>query len=83
MPNLHRFMRVTIRTVFAAFLGIGVLPVRAGIEIISHRGANMLAPENTLAAQRLAYELGSDTVECDVRVSCMTMIWTGRPTEPG
>ncbi|HWB05050.1 MAG TPA: glycerophosphodiester phosphodiesterase family protein [Verrucomicrobiales bacterium] len=41
----------------------------AGMEIIAHRGANRLAPENTLAAQRLAYELGVDTVECDVRLS--------------
>lgn len=29
----------------------------------------MVAPENTLAAQRLAYELGADIVECDVRLS--------------
>jgi glycerophosphoryl diester phosphodiesterase len=43
--------------------------VFAGIEIIAHRGANRLAPENTLASQRIAYELGVETVECDVRIS--------------
>jgi len=41
----------------------------AGMEIIAHRGAMKLAPENTLASQRLAYELGADVVEVDVRVT--------------
>ena len=45
------------------------VPVAAGLEIISHRGANNLAPENTLASQRLAYELGTDYVEVDVRIT--------------
>jgi len=34
-----------------------------------HRGASGLAPENTLAAFRLAVELGADGVECDVQLS--------------
>ena len=34
--------------------------------IIGHRGASGLAPENTLAAFRLAAELGVDAVELDV-----------------
>ncbi len=34
--------------------------------IIAHRGANLLAPENTLEAFSLAYEMGVDWVECDV-----------------
>lgn len=36
---------------------------------IAHRGASGHAPENTLAAFRLAAELGADMVELDVRVS--------------
>jgi len=36
---------------------------------IAHRGASAHAPENTLAAFRLAAELGADMVELDVRVS--------------
>lgn len=36
---------------------------------IAHRGASAYAPENTLAAFRLAAELGADMVEMDVRVS--------------
>ncbi len=34
--------------------------------IIAHRGASYLAPENTVASAKLAWELGADAVECDV-----------------
>lgn len=37
--------------------------------IVAHRGASALAPENTLAAIRLALALGADAVECDVFLS--------------
>jgi glycerophosphoryl diester phosphodiesterase len=37
--------------------------------IIAHRGASALAPENTLAAFRLALELGADGIELDVMLS--------------
>jgi len=36
---------------------------------VAHRGASYLAPENTLASIRLAWELGADAVECDVMLS--------------
>lgn len=36
-----------------------------GVEIIAHRGARSLAPENTLAAARLAYKLGAHRWETD------------------
>lgn len=36
-------------------------------KIIAHRGASYLAPENTLAAFRLAKELGADGIEFDVQ----------------
>jgi glycerophosphoryl diester phosphodiesterase len=38
-------------------------------DIIAHRGASFTAPENTLAAVRLAWELGADGVEIDIRQS--------------
>ena len=38
-------------------------------QIIAHRGASGHAPENTLAAYRLAIELGSHSIEADVQVS--------------
>ena len=39
------------------------------IEVIGHRGAAGLEPENTLRSVRRAVELGVDRVEVDVRVS--------------
>ena len=38
-------------------------------KIIAHRGASDLAPENTLAAAELAWRLGADAVEVDVRLT--------------
>jgi glycerophosphoryl diester phosphodiesterase len=38
------------------------------VEIIAHRGASHLAPENTLAAVRLGWQQGAD-VEIDVHLS--------------
>lgn len=35
--------------------------------VVAHRGANAYAPENTLAAFRLATEQGADAIEFDVR----------------
>lgn len=37
--------------------------------IIGHRGASYLAPENTLAAINLAWQLGVEAVEIDVRMT--------------
>lgn len=37
--------------------------------VFAHRGASLLAPENTLAAFALAYELGAKAIECDVQCS--------------
>ena len=39
------------------------------MEIIAHRGASYDAPENTLAAVRLAWEQNADAVEVDVHLS--------------
>lgn len=39
------------------------------LEIVAHRGANNLAPENTAAAARKCVDLGVDYVEVDVRSS--------------
>lgn len=39
------------------------------MEIIGHRGSPDDAPENTLAAVRLAWERGADAVEVDVRLT--------------
>ncbi len=39
------------------------------LKVIAHRGASHLAPENTLAAVELAWLLGADAVEVDVRLA--------------
>ena len=36
---------------------------------IAHRGASFLAPENTLASAKLAWELGADAVEIDIHLT--------------
>ncbi len=38
--------------------------------IFAHRGASAYAPENTLAAFKLAIEDGADAIELDVKLSC-------------
>ena len=39
------------------------------VEIIAHRGASYVAPENTVAAADLAWKSGADAVECDIHLS--------------
>lgn len=39
------------------------------VEVIAHRGASALAPENTLGAVQLAWKLDADAVEVDVNLS--------------
>ena len=41
----------------------------ADLQVVAHRGANHLAPENTVAAAQKCVELGVDYVEIDVRMS--------------
>lgn len=41
-------------------------PFASAVEIIAHRGASHDAPENTLAAYRLAWEQGADAGELDI-----------------
>jgi glycerophosphoryl diester phosphodiesterase len=38
-------------------------------EIIAHRGASFIAPENTVSSAKLAWELGTDAVEADIYLS--------------
>ena len=38
----------------------------SGMLVLAHRGANRLAPENTVPAMELAVERGADGVELDV-----------------
>ncbi len=53
-------------TIFSMFLAIFL---NAQQQFIAHRGASYLAPENTVAAAKLAWELGADAVEVDIHLS--------------
>ena len=48
---------------------ISEITARSQVEIIAHRGASWLAPENTVASANLAWEKGADAVEVDIYLS--------------
>jgi glycerophosphoryl diester phosphodiesterase len=48
--------------------GLSFMPIQA-VEIIAHRGGAHDAPENTVAAARLAWQQNADAVEVDVHLS--------------
>lgn len=51
-------------------LGIGLCScAAAATQIVAHRGESSVAPENTLAAVKLAWERNPDAVEIDVHLS--------------
>lgn len=59
----HRTVTLRLVAVIAAV----VVPQSClAVEIIAHRGASYLAPENTLASVRLAWKLAADAVEIDI-----------------
>ena len=58
-----------MKTQFTALLILLVVVVSAQNTFIAHRGASFLAPENTVASAKLAWELGADAVEVDVHLS--------------
>jgi glycerophosphoryl diester phosphodiesterase len=64
-------MRVTAIGVMVAMLAGGGLVAQAPRQKINiaHRGASAYAPEHTLAAYRLALEMGADFVEQDLAVT--------------
>lgn len=43
--------------------------VKKELRFVGHRGASYLAPQNSLASIKLAWELGADAAECDVMLS--------------
>ena len=53
----------------SVMLAHGALRSPDGVGIVSHRGAAALAPENTLAAMRIAIDQGVEFVETDVHLT--------------
>ncbi len=58
-----------LSVVGVVLLAVGVARRNQPVAVIAHRGASAIAPENTLAAFRLAVEQGADYVELDVQES--------------
>jgi glycerophosphoryl diester phosphodiesterase len=58
-----------MKLMITTFLVFFVLNMTAQNTFIAHRGASFLAPENTVAAAKLAWELGADAVEVDIHLS--------------
>lgn len=70
----RRFLAAAAAVVLLAALGVVLLvsaPARASrpVAVIAHRGSSAAAPENSLAAFRLAADQGADFVELDVQES--------------
>lgn len=66
--------------IFALFF---VLTASAQMKYIAHRGASYYAPENSMAAFKLAWELGADGAECDIQLTKdkQIVIWHDDNTE--
>lgn len=60
--------RFVLFFLFALFVSLTSSPLTAQ-EIVAHRGASYDAPENTLAAFRLAWEQNADAIEADFFLS--------------
>ena len=60
---VHRTVALPLAAVITAVL---LAKSCLGVEIIAHRGASHLAPENTLASVELAWKRGADGVEIDI-----------------
>ena len=58
---------VTVLACGVAGVLYGKLRLRGDVAVTAHRGASLLAPENTLAAFRAALAAGADYVELDVQ----------------
>ncbi|WP_423130225.1 glycerophosphodiester phosphodiesterase family protein [Gaoshiqia sp. Z1-71] len=58
-----------VKTYLILLLSLLSPALNAQPEFSSHRGSSLEAPENTLAAVRLAWEQGADAVEIDIHLS--------------
>lgn len=73
MEGWMRFLSVPLTIMGLIRYGAGSRFVRGGsfseLVVLAHRGARSVAPENTLAAAKAAWELGTDGWEFDVQMT--------------
>ena len=62
-------MKALMRTITVMATSFAFAGCQSDMQIIAHRGASHLAPENTVAAANLAWEKQADAVEVDVYLS--------------
>lgn len=67
--RLFVVMFVTGLTGISYANSVGQVASSEDIEVVVHRGANFLAPENTLSSARAALTYGAEWIELDVRKS--------------
>lgn len=60
-PQMNRLLTLTLL--------LAMITSAGAVEIIAHRGYSAIAPENTLAAFRLAWEKGADACENDIHLT--------------
>lgn len=59
----------TLLLISPPFIQAQDVNVEQPFRFVAHRGASYLAPENSVASIKLAWELGADAAECDVMLS--------------
>ena len=69
MDYLRLLKKFTMKIFTTSVLIFFVLNLTAQNTYIAHRGASYDAPENTVTAAKLAWEIGADAVECDIHLS--------------
>ena len=62
-------MKTTVVPLMLVFFTMLSASVQGQFSYIAHRGASFLAPENTVSAVQLAWELKADAVEIDVHLT--------------
>ncbi|MBN2131009.1 MAG: glycerophosphodiester phosphodiesterase [Sedimentisphaerales bacterium] len=62
-------MRIQTWLALSACAVVGIAGCTSSMEIVAHRGASHLAPENTVASAELAWAKKADAVEVDVYLS--------------
>ena len=65
----QRHLTFTMHRLFFTVFSLITATAARGFEIIAHRGASADAPENTLAAMKLAWAQGADAIEMDLWLS--------------
>ncbi|WP_196885546.1 glycerophosphodiester phosphodiesterase family protein [Aureivirga sp. CE67] len=58
-----------MRKLIYLFIFFSTLMMNAQVSLIAHRGASYIAPENSMAAVKMAWQMGFDVVEVDVRLT--------------